>query len=129
MQPWLHVVMDRRLIFACLHGAGKSRVAAALFNAVAPLGWRAVSAGVQPQEHPSEHASALLAGHDAAKFLELDAPRPVRPGEGELVVAIDCDIPGARRWRLAHEWPDPHVRDELSVFVTDLAAELSRITQ
>src|SRR5262245_25268952 len=128
MQPWLHMMMDRSLIFACLHGAGKSRVAAALFNAAAPSGWRAVSAGVQPQELPSEHAAALLAGYAAAHFLELDAPRPIRAGQAELVVAIDCDVPGARRWQLTHEWPDPHVRDELDVLVADLAAELSRET-
>jgi hypothetical protein len=41
-----------------------------------------------------------------------------------MVVGIDCDLPDARRWNLAHEWPTDQAGDELRVLVADLAAEL-----
>lgn len=117
--------MERNVVFVCLHGAGKSRVAAALFNAAPPPGWRATSAGLRPQEAPSEHAHTMLTGHHASAFLDNDAPRPLARNEEDLVVGIDCEIEGARDWRLAHEWPDPQVRQDLQALVERLAAELA----
>ena len=36
--------MGRTILFVCPHGAGKSRMAAAIFNRLAPAGWQATSA-------------------------------------------------------------------------------------
>lgn len=113
-------------MFVCLHGAGKSRVAAALFNAIAPPGWIATSAGVEPQAQASEHAAWLLDGEPAAKLLDRTTPRAACDIDAQLVVAIDCETPTGRRWDLAHEWPEPQVRDQLRTLTADLVAELSQ---
>ena len=59
----------RVVLFVCAHGAGKSRMAAALFNAAAPRGWWATSAGQEPGEvgAPSRKRSGLLAW-EACRF-------------------------------------------------------------
>ncbi|MGH9248946.1 MAG: hypothetical protein ACRD0W_05460 [Acidimicrobiales bacterium] len=116
--------MERTVEFVCEHGAGSSRVAAALFNAARPRGWRATSAGVTPQETVSVHAARLLVGDPAAEFLDVSPPNQFAPKAADAVVAIDCDLPDARRWKLASEWPAKQVREELRVLVADLAAEL-----
>lgn len=54
--------MTRDILFVCPHGAGKSRLAAAFFNQVAPTGWWATSAGQEPQATLGTNASRLLAG-------------------------------------------------------------------
>ena len=41
--------MSRTILFVCEHGAFRSRIAAAYFNATGPAGWHAVSAGRDPQ--------------------------------------------------------------------------------
>ncbi|MGH2395349.1 MAG: hypothetical protein ACRDGH_17975 [Candidatus Limnocylindria bacterium] len=116
--------MERTVEFVCEHGAGNSRVAAALFNAAKPRGWRATSAGVTPQETVSVHAARLLAGDPAAEFLDVSPPNQFTPRATDVVVGIDCDVPDARLWKLASEWPAKQAREELRVRVTDLIAEL-----
>ena len=92
-------VTQRRVIaFVCPHGALKSRLAAAYFNLEAPTGWHAISAAVHPQENPQEnvsvHAARLLAGTEAAAFLDTDPPRALAGDGVACVVAIDCQLPG-----------------------------------
>ncbi|WP_117209097.1 hypothetical protein [Allorhizocola rhizosphaerae] len=112
------------VVFVCLHGAGKSRVAAALFNAAAPPGWRATSAGVTPQDAPSPHPASLLAGTAAARWVDDSMPRAMLDTPADLTVAIDCATPADRRWDLEHEWPDPRVADELRTLTAELARGL-----
>lgn len=111
----------------CLHGAGKSRVAAALFQAAAPNGWRATSAGLTPQDQVSEHAAGLLAHDPAAALLDGSAPRHLDEAAADLVVTIDCEIPGARSWQLTGDWPHPTIRDQLRKLTTALADELAAV--
>src|SRR5579864_2342132 len=56
------VTADKTVLFVCLHGAGMSRLAAAYFDQSAPVGWCAVSAGLEPGETLSHTAARLLAG-------------------------------------------------------------------
>lgn len=116
--------MERTVEFVCEHGAGKSRVAAALFAAAGPRGWHPTSAGLTPQEVVSIHASRLLAGDPAAELLDVSPPRQFASEAADMVVGIDCDLPDARRWNLAYEWPTEQARDELRALVADLAVEL-----
>lgn len=97
----------RTLLFVCEHGVFRSRVAAALFNATPPPGWRAVSAGRTPEGALSEHARRVVAGTAAATYLEEGMARPIGsyPSPAETI-AIDCDVPGAVRWSLEHDDPD-----------------------
>lgn len=106
--------MKRTVLFVCLHGAGKSRMAAAFFNRVAPAGWAAISAGTEPQEAMSAHAIRLLADSNAEPFLDLTPPRPLSSvTDPARMIAIDCRVPDAERWELAHQEFETPMRDEL----------------
>ncbi len=117
--------MTHDILFVCPHGAGKSRMAAAFFNRVAPDGWRATSAGQEPDPVVSPHAIRLLAGTDAEALLDRDPPRPIAGVLGPArTVAIDCDVPGAARWALRHQEVGEAMRDELRARAQTLAREL-----
>src|SRR5689334_1184739 len=106
--------MSRTILFVCPHGAGKSRMASAFFNQLAPAGWRATSAGQEPQETLGTNAIRLLAGTAAETFLDRELPRPIGSVAGPTrIVAIDCDVPGAERWSLGNQQFDDAMRDEI----------------
>lgn len=106
--------MTRTLLFVCPHGAAKSRMAAAFFNRAAPPGWHATSAGVEPQETVGSNAVRLLAGTDAEALLDREPPRSIAAVEAPAqTVAIDCDVPGAKRWNLDRREFDHAMRDEI----------------
>ena len=57
------------VLFACIHNAGRSQMAAALFNQIVdPAQGRAISAGTQPGErvHPEVVAALRERGLDAS---------------------------------------------------------------
>ncbi len=119
--------MERVVLFICPHGAGKSRMAAAFFNRVAPPGWVATTAGIEPQATVSVHAGRLLGGTDAAGLLDQTVPRPIAAvADPARVVAIDCDVPGTARWALDHQQFDQGMRDELRDRAEALAHEVGR---
>jgi hypothetical protein len=116
--------MTRTVVFVCPHGAGKSRMAAAFFNAVAPDGWHATSAGQEPAVTVSPDAVHLMAGSTAASYLDREPPRPLEAiKEPARVVAIDCEVPGAERWALTHQQIGEAMRDELERRAVMLARE------
>ncbi len=127
----------KTVIFACVHNAGRSQMAAAFFEALAdPALARAVSAGTQPGErvHPEVVAVMREVGIDLAgrkpRLLDLalaqDAHWLVTMGCGD-----ECPVlPGLRRadWPL----PDPkaqppervrEIRDEVRARVAEFIAE------
>lgn len=127
------------MLFVCPHGAGRSRVAAAVFDQAASkrrglVGWYAVTAGVEPTASVSEDAVRLLEDTPEKSFLDLCPPRSVDAagvGSVDRVVAIDCALDAgisltARRmpWHLTGDWPDPAVLTELRELVTELVDEL-----
>ncbi len=119
--------MSRTMLFVCPHGAGKSRMAAAFFNVVAPSGWHATTAGQDPAATVSPHAVRLLAESAAETWLDQDAPRPLAAVTApERIVAIDCEVPGADRWELAHQEVGEAMRDELQRRAEALAQEIHR---
>lgn len=68
-----------KILFACIHNAGRSQMAAAFFNALAdPTQARAISAGTQPAEH-------------------------VHPGVLTAMLEVGIDLSGARPQRLTPE--------------------------
>lgn len=116
----------RTVLFVCLHGAYRSRLAAAFFNAASGPGWRATSAGVEPQDAVSPAAIQLAAGTPGAPHLEPGPPRAIQAaGTAERTIAIDCDAPGAERWTLDEAATGPAQRDEIRARAERLAAELS----
>lgn len=116
----------RTLLFVCPHGAGKSRMAAAFFSRVAPPGWEATSAGLDPGPELSPTAARLLAGTDAGTHLDTAPPRPVAAVvSASRIVGIDCAPAGVTdRWDLRHQEFDTAMRDEIQTRAEALAAEL-----
>jgi len=128
--------MDR-VIFACIHNAGRSQMASAFFGALAdPSRAAAVSAGTQPGErvHPVVVEVMREAGFD------LSDKRPQRLTEelangATLLITMGCGdecpyVPGLR----VEDWPleDPkdkpvdvvrRIRDEIRDRVTTLIAD------
>jgi len=116
--------MTRIVLFVCPHGAGMSRIAAARFNLVAPTGWHALSAGLEPQAELGLHAPRLLAGTPAAELLDRERPRPISSVAAvDRIVAVCCDVPGAERWELAHREFSEAMRDEIRTRAETLALE------
>jgi protein-tyrosine-phosphatase len=115
------------VLFVCPHGAAKSRVAAAFFNHVAPPGWEATSAGIEPDRVLSQTAARLLEGTDAATRLDPAAPRSLAEvASARRIVGIDCAPEGATdRWELRHRAFDAAMRDELRTRAEALAVELA----
>jgi arsenate reductase len=114
--------MTKQVIFACVHSAGRSQMAAAFLNALAdPSRARAVSAGTEPAErvHPEVVAVMREVG------IDLSAAKPARltdelAARGNILVTMGCGeacpvVPGLKR----DDWPveDPkgkppeHVRE------------------
>ena len=124
------------VLFACVHNAGRSQMAAAWFNALSdPTKVRAISAGTEPgsRVHPEVVAVMKEVGLDLSKqeprFLSDELAR-----SSELLVTMACGeacpvVPGLRR----EDWPleDPkgrpvarvrEIRDEVRGRVTQLLA-------
>ena len=98
----------KTVVFACVHNAGRSQMAAAFFNALAdPAQARALSAGTQPGA--AVHPEVLAAMREAG--LDLSAARPQRLtqslAEGaDLLITMGCGdacpvVPGLAR----EDWP------------------------
>jgi len=124
------------VIFACVHNAGRSQMAAAFFNAVAdPARAHAVSAGTAPADrvHPEVVAAMREVG------IDLSAARPQRLTEeraasAALLVTMGCGdacpvVPGLRRddWSLDDPQGRPleevrRIRDEIRRRVERLLA-------
>jgi arsenate reductase (thioredoxin) len=98
----------KKVVFACVHNAGRSQMAAAFFNALAdPRKARAESAGTNPGDrvHPEVVVAMLESG------IDLSAARPRRLTEAlaqdaNLLVTMGCGdecpwVPGLVR----DDWP------------------------
>jgi arsenate reductase (thioredoxin) len=126
----------KTILFACVHNAGRSQMAAAFFNAMADGGRaRAVSAGTQPGDrvHPEVVAAMKEVGIDLSKAkpqrLTMDLAK-----QGSLLVTMGCGdacpvVPGLRRddWPLTDPKGKPHdevrrIRDEIRGRVAALVA-------
>jgi arsenate reductase len=126
----------RRVLFACVHNAGRSQMAAALFNLAAdPAKAEAVSAGTRPGPavHPEVRQAMRELGVDLAaarpRLLTADLAAGV-----DLLVTMGCGeecpyVPGLERqdWPLADPAGRPIeevrvIRDELGARVAALVA-------
>ena len=92
------------VLFACVHNAGRSQIAAALFNRYAdPAKARAISAGTQPasQVHPEVVTLMKARGHD----LSSQRPQKLTPALAsgvQWLITMGCGdecpvVPGTRR--------------------------------
>ena len=125
-----------RVLFACVHNAGRSQMAAAIFNSLAdPARAAALSAGTRPgaRVHPEVLEVMREVGLDLSaampRLLTADLARGVA-----LLVTMGCSedcpyVPGAERddWPL----PDPKGRplDEVRAIRDQLGARVSALVR
>ncbi|MBS2022032.1 MAG: arsenate reductase ArsC [Deltaproteobacteria bacterium] len=125
-----------RVLFACVHNAGRSQMAAALFNASAnPLKAIATSAGTQPAEavHPEVATVLREIGLDVSSAVPQKLTPELAQGTHTLVTmgcGEECPVvPGARRldWPL----PDPKGRPlgEVRALRDDLQARVDALVR
>jgi arsenate reductase (thioredoxin) len=125
------------VLFACIHNAGRSQMAAGWFNRLAdPTKARAVSAGTEPGVHV--HPEVVAAMREVGIDLEGQVPQKLTEdlaSKTSILVTMGCGetcpvVPGVRRM----DWPleDPkgkplervrEIRDEIRNRVTELLAE------
>jgi arsenate reductase len=124
----------RKVLFACVHNAGRSQMAAALFNRVAdPDKAEALSAGTRPGAavHPEVRAAMQEVGLDLAsatpRLLTEELARGV-----SLLITMGCGeecpvVPGVERddWAL----PDPKGRpvEEVRAIRDEIAARVAAL--
>ena len=98
----------KTVIFACIHNAGRSQMAAALFNALAdPVKARAVSAGTNPGERV--HPEVVQVMKDEGIDLSHARPQKLTTELAEgahMLVTMGCGdecpyVPGLKR----DDWP------------------------
>ena len=126
----------KRVIFACVHNAGRSQMAAAWFNElVDPARAHAVSAGTQPAAHV--HPEVVVAMGEVGIDLTHVQPHPLTEPLAHgatLLITMGCGdqcpvVPGAAR----DDWPleDPkgkpiervrEIRDQIRARVLQLLA-------
>ena len=124
----------KTVLFACIHNAGRSQMAAAWFNALADESKaRAISAGTEPG--PRVHPEVLHAMREVGIELEGMTPQKLTDTlaqSSSILVTMGCGeacpvVPGLRRM----DWPleDPkgkpiervrEIRDEVRARVTEL---------
>lgn len=124
----------KTVLFACVHNAGRSQMAAAWFNKLAdPAKARAISAGTNPgpHVHPEVVAAMAEAGIDLAGA-STQKLTPELAQQAHVLVTMGCGdecpyVPGAKR----EDWPleDPkgkpiekvrEIRDEIRARVRQL---------
>jgi arsenate reductase len=126
----------KTFLFACIHNAGRSQMAAAWFSRLAdPSKARAISAGTDPAAHVHEAVVEVM--RDAGIDLSRATPQKLTPDlaqQAQVLVTMGCGdacpfVPGAR----IEDWPlpDPQgqpadavrtIRDEIRHRVEDLIA-------
>src|SRR5215471_12784107 len=126
----------KTILFACIHNAGRSQMAAAWFNALADeTKARAISAGTEPGTRV--HPEVLTAMREVGIDLEGVTPQKLTDdlaATASILVTMGCGetcpaVPGLRRM----DWPleDPkgkpvervrEIRDDIRTRVADLLA-------
>ena len=127
---------ERTVLFACVHNAGRSQMAAALFNALADASKaRALSAGTRPGSAVHPEVAAVM------KEIDIDissaTPRLLTDelaGQVTMLITMGCGeecpyVPGVERddWAL----PDPKGRplEEVRRIRDDIRARVQRLIE
>jgi arsenate reductase (thioredoxin) len=126
-----------RVLFVCLHNAGRSQMSEALFTHAAAGHHEARSAGTEPGERV--HPEVVEAMEEVGLFVADRTPRQLTTGDAEwadVVVTMGCGdkcpyIPGVRYldWELEDPKGRPleevrRTRDEIERRVVELVGEL-----
>jgi arsenate reductase (thioredoxin) len=120
------------VIFACVHNAGRSQMAAALFNALCdPNIARASSAGTAPAERV--HPTVVTAMQEIG--IEVTDRRPTRltselAATADLLVTMGCGeecpvVPGVRR----QDWPLPDPAGQPAEVVRQIRNQIASLVR
>jgi arsenate reductase len=122
------------VLFACVHNAGRSQMAAALFNAlVDPTKARAISAGTEPGERV--HPEVVTVMREAGIDLGAVTPRQLTAelaSKASMLITMGCGdacpvVPGAER----DDWPleDPKGKplERVRAVRDDVARRVARL--
>ena len=115
------------VLFACVHNAGRSQIAAALFNRHAdPSVARAISAGTHPAEHVHPEVVELM----KARGIDLSSARPQKltpelAATANWLITMGCGdecpvVPGTRREDWPLEDPKGQPPEKVSAIIGDI---------
>jgi arsenate reductase (thioredoxin) len=125
-----------KVIFACVHNAGRSQMAAAFFNQLADeTKAKAVSAGTEPglRVHPEVLAAMQEIGIDLSAATPQKLTQEIA-NDAALLITMGCGdkcpyVPGVRR----DDWPlsDPKGRpmDEVRAVRDDIKARVAKLIE
>ena len=123
-----------KVIFACIHNAGRSQIAAAFFNQLAdPRKAQAISAGTEPGERIHPEVQAVMREIN----IDLSHVKPQKlteelAKEAQLLITMGCGekcpyVPGLRR----DDWPlrDPKglPRDEVRAIRNEIKSRVEAL--
>lgn len=117
----------KKVIFACVHNAGRSQMAAAFFNQLAdPAAARAVSAGTQPAHRV--HPEVVEAMEELGLDLSHAQPQKLTEAlarDAQLLVTMGCGdecpyVPGLRR----DDWPLPDPKGQSADRVREIRDDI-----
>jgi len=117
------------VLFACVHNAGRSQIAAALFNRHAdPAKARAISAGTHPAERVHPEVVALM----GEMGVDLSGQRPQKLTESlasqvQWLITMGCGdecpvVPGTQR----DDWPLPDPKGQPPAVVRAIIDDIER---
>jgi len=118
----------KTVLFACVHNAGRSQMAAALFNQFAdPAKARAISAGTEPGNHV--HPEVVQAMRELGVDLSAVVPQKLTPmlaSTASLLVTMGCGeacpvVPGLER----DDWPLEDPKGKPVERVREIRAEIA----
>lgn len=126
----------KTILFACLHNAGRSQMAAAWFNKFAdPLKARAISAGTEPGARV--HPEVLEAMNEVG--IDLSAQHPTflsddLAGAAEMLITMGCGeacpvVPGVRRDDWALEDPKGRPLEEVRRIRDDVKERVMQLIE
>ena len=117
------------VLFACVHNAGRSQIAAAVFNRHADPGKaRAISAGTQPADRV--HPEVIAVMHDLGIDLSRHRPRKLTDSlaaQAQWLITMGCGdscpvVPGATR----DDWPITDPKGQSASAVGVIVHDLDR---
>ena len=131
-----------QVMFVCVHNAGRSQMAEALFNALAPAEMRAVSAGTEPTEAVNPVAVEVM--HEIGIDMEGHRPKLATPemtAASGRIITMGCGVqescPLYLGMKIDEDWglPDPagqdiqtvgQIRDAIRERVVELITRLQQ---
>ncbi|MEM2943724.1 MAG: arsenate reductase ArsC [Methanomassiliicoccales archaeon] len=129
----------KMVLFVCVGNSFRSQVAEAYFNTYAPPGWKAISAGIMPEENVHPNAIALMReeGIDISQKKPQGLSERLQETADMAILVCSGDYCPVLHTREVEKWPmpDPHfmpldearkVRDEIKRKVMELVSRLSR---